>query len=238
MPKKKGKRGNKKQGDSFEKKVWFTVQAPQPFKKLDIGHMPVNKSQGMYNCADQLKGRIVEANLSDLSGKDESRAHQNIRLRVEEIVGNNCLTSFVGLNFTRDKVCSLIRKWQTLIEAEIELKTTDGYVLRLFCIGFTERRRNQIKKTCYAKASQIKRIRKRMFAIMRDEVTNCELKAVIDKFIGNTIGLKINKACQSIYPLKDVYIRKVKVISSPKYDVHKFNDGIKKEDIGKVIEDK
>jgi len=49
------------------------------------------------------------------------------------------MTNFHGLDMTRDKLCQFIRKWQSLIEAHTEVKTLDGYVLRVFCIGFTSR---------------------------------------------------------------------------------------------------
>ena len=49
-----------------------------------------------------------------------------------------------GMDFTTDKLRSLVRKWQTLIEAYVDVKTTDGYVLRMFCIGFTRRRDQQV----------------------------------------------------------------------------------------------
>lgn len=59
------------------------------------------------------------------------------------------------MDFTTDKLRSLVRKWQTLIEAHVDVKTTDNYTLRLFCIAFTKKRANQNKKTCYAQSSQI-----------------------------------------------------------------------------------
>lgn len=63
-----------------------------------------------------------------------------------------------GMNFTTDKLRSLVRKWQTLIEAHVDVKTTDNYTLRMFCIGFTKRRPNQVKRTCYAQSSQIRQV--------------------------------------------------------------------------------
>ena len=39
------------------------------------------------------------------------------------------------------------QKENTMIEANIDVKTTDGYLLRLFCVGFTKKRNNQIRKT-------------------------------------------------------------------------------------------
>lgn len=63
-----------------------------------------------------------------------------------------------GMDFTTDKLRSLVRKWQTLIEAYVDVKTTDNYTLRMFCIGFTKRRPNQVKRTCYAQSSQIRQV--------------------------------------------------------------------------------
>lgn len=63
-----------------------------------------------------------------------------------------------GMDFTTDKLRSLVRKWQTLIEAHVDVKTTDNYTLRMFCIAFTRRRANQVKRTCYAQSSQIRQV--------------------------------------------------------------------------------
>ena len=128
--------------------------------------------------------------------------------------GRNCLTNFYGMDFTQDKVRSLVRKWQTLIEAHQDIKTTDGYLLRVFAIGFTRRRANQVKKTTYAKSSQIRAIRKKMFEVMQRESSSCDLREVM--------GREIEKSTQGIYPLKDVYIRKVKVLKRPKFDTNKL----------------
>lgn len=72
-----------------------------------------------------------------------------MRLRVEEVQGHSCLTNFWGMSFTTDKLRSLVLKWQSLIEAHVDVKTTDGYMLRLFCIGFTRKRQGQTSKACY-----------------------------------------------------------------------------------------
>jgi len=38
------------------------------------------------------------------------------------------------------------------------------------------------------------------------------------------IGKEIEKACQGIYPLQNVFVRKVKVLKSPKFDAHKLTE--------------
>lgn len=59
------------------------------------------------------------------------------------------------MDFTTDKLRSLVRKWQSLIEAHVDVKTTDGYTLRMFCLSFTKKRQGQVKKTCYAQSGQV-----------------------------------------------------------------------------------
>jgi len=51
-----------------------------------------------------------------------------------------------------------------------------------------------------------------MFEIVNRESTSCDLKELVAKLIPEVMGREIEKACQGIYPLKDVYVRKVKVL--------------------------
>lgn len=164
---------------------------------------------------------MLEVCLADLN-KDEAQSFRKVKLQVQEIQGKNCLTQFYGMDFTSDKLRSLVKKWQTLIEAFVDVKTTDGYLLRLFIIGFTKRRANQIKKTTYAQASQVRQIRKKMFEVATKEASSCDLKGLVDKFIPELIGKEIEKVTQSIYPLQNVFVRKVKILKAPKFDMVKL----------------
>ncbi|OZJ03667.1 40S ribosomal protein S1 [Bifiguratus adelaidae] len=211
--------------DPFTRKDWYDIKAPSMFDVRQVGKTLVNRTQGLKNANDALKGRVVEMSLGDLV-KDEDRSFRKIKLKVDEIQGKNCLTNFHGMDFTADKLRSLVKKWQSLIEAFLDIKTTDGYLVRLFVIAFTSRRRNQVKKTTYAQSAQIRQIRKKMFEIMGQESANCDLKELVAKLITSsslqaqdTIGHRIEKACQNIYPLQNVYVRKVKILKAPKFDV-------------------
>jgi small subunit ribosomal protein S3Ae len=173
------------------------------------------------NANDSLKGRIIEVSLADLT-KDEDHGFRKIKLRVDEVQGKNCLTNFHGMNFTSDKLRSLVRKWQSLIEAHVDVKTTDGYLVRLFAIAFTKRRPNQVRKTTYAQTAQIREIRKKMFEIMTREASSCDLKELVQKFVPEAIGREIEKATRGIYPLQNVFIRKAKIVKAPKFDINKL----------------
>lgn len=107
----------------------------------------------------------------------------------------------------------MIKKWQTLIKCHVDAKTTDGYLLRVFCIGFTSKDPLSHRKTCYAQHSQIKTIRKKMSDIITRDVTSSDLKEMVNKLLPDSIAKDIEKQCQGIYPLHDVYIRKVRYYS-------------------------
>merc|ERR1712166_1028969 len=134
----KGKKGSKKKAiDPFTKKDWYDVKAPALFTNTNVGKTLVTRTAGTKIASDGLKGRVFEVSLGDLN-KSEDDSFRKIRLRVEDVQGTQCLTNFWGMSFTTDKLRSLVRKWQSLIEAHCDVKTTDNYLLRVFCIGFTD----------------------------------------------------------------------------------------------------
>merc|ERR1712088_1121416 len=216
-----GKKGAKKKVvDPFSKKEWYDVKAPSMFAVRQIGKTLVTRSQGTKIASDNLKGRVFEVSLADL--QNDEVTFRKFKLVAEEVQGRNVLTNFHGMDLTRDKLCSMVKKWQTLIEAHIDVKTTDGYLLRVFCIGFTQKQQHSTKKHCYAQSQQIRQIRKKMVDIIAREVSTVDLKEVVNKLIPDSMSMDIQKACQGIYPLHDVHIRKVKVLKRPRFDLSKL----------------
>jgi len=57
---------------------------------------------------------------------------------------------------------------------------------------------------------------------MTREATNCTLRELVLKFIPEAIGKMIEKECNGIFPLTHVYVRKVKLLQSPKFDPTTF----------------
>ncbi|ELK05180.1 40S ribosomal protein S3a [Pteropus alecto] len=119
-------------------------------------------------------------------------------------------------------MCSMVKKWQTLTEAHVDVRTTDGYLLRLFCVGFTKKRNDQIQKTSYAQHRQVPQIWKKVIEIMTREVRTDDLKEVVNKLIPDSTGKDIEKACQSVYPLHDVFVRKIEMLKKPKCELGKL----------------
>ncbi len=136
---------------------------------------------GVEIASDSLKGRVFETSLTDLKKSDQGaeKTYRKIRLIVEDVEGTVCFTNFHGMDVTRDKLCSLIRKWQTTIDVHVDVKTQDDYFLRVFLICFTARMQRQLRATSYATGGKIKLIRKRISEILVRNVQQNTLKSLL-----------------------------------------------------------
>jgi small subunit ribosomal protein S3Ae len=189
------------------------------FVRRKFTKTPVNVSAGKKLSSDALKGRVFEVNVGDLN--ETKAAYKKLKLIVDdasETSTRTALTNFYGLDTTRDRLCSLIRKWHTLIEASVDAKTSDGFLLRFFTIAFTDRQKGQLKATTYAQRSQVKQIRKIMVDTITKAVTKTTLKDLVEKLLADTISSDIEKKANKIFPLRNCIIRKVKTVKRPRFD--------------------
>jgi len=80
-----------------------------------------------------------------------------------------------------------------------------------------------------------------MVEIINREASTCELKDLVVKFIPELIGKLIDKECNGVFPLANVFIRKVKMLKAPKFDPHKLAEihgsgaAAPTEDLGAVV---
>jgi len=214
--------GRRRAADPFLKKEWYDVRTPTCFPVKSAGKTIATKTQGIKVARDTLMGRVIEVSLGDLKEDTEEEAFRKFKLKVEDVNGFNCLTQFHGMDLSTDKLRSLVRKWQTLIEAHVDVRTTDGYSVRLFAIGFTKKHKDHVKKTAYASAAQTRAIRKKMKEVMNKETNGIDLHQLVDKLMIESVGKEIEKHTQAIYPLQNCLIRKVKMLRAPKVDVQKL----------------
>ncbi|VDP25831.1 unnamed protein product [Echinostoma caproni] len=217
------KSGKKKTADPFSKKEWYDIRAPTMFSKRTCARTLVTRTQGTKIASEALKGRVVTLSLGDLHEKTEE-VFRKFKLQVEDVQGRQCLTNFHGLELTRDKLCSVILKWRSTIEAHVDVKTTDGYLLRFFIISFTPRVTRFKCRHTYAQATRIKRVRARLVEIIQQEVASCDLKEVVNKLIPDSIAQDARKSASWIFPQTDTLIRKVKVLKKPKMDLARLMD--------------
>jgi small subunit ribosomal protein S3Ae len=203
------KGGKRRKIDVFRKKEVYFVIAPEIFPVKEVGITFANKETKVNS--QFLIGRVFEVNGTDLYSYPELD-YCKVKLIVDSVRENKCLTSLYGLNLTRDKLCSMVRKWYSLIEANIETCTKDNVRVRVFCIAFTRRNFKQVKKTCYATTAKIKRIRKIMEEFLRRTVERKDIKCLFEDVMLNRLSRLIDFETRHVYPLTNILIRKIKVV--------------------------
>merc|ERR1712062_820209 len=203
-------------------KEWYNVNVPSNFDIQVPTVTPCNRTAGQKIAADSIRGRVFEISLGDLNNDSHEQAWRKVRVQCEEVKGYDCYTNFYGMDITRDKLCTLVKKWHSTIEAFAQARTVDGYTLRMFCIAFTKRHKRQVKATCYAKNSQQKIIRQKMCEIMVNECQKSSLKDLFKNFLSENVSKQITKECSKIFSKVNSLIKKVKVLKKPKFDLAKL----------------
>jgi small subunit ribosomal protein S3Ae len=166
-----------------------------------------------------MKGRVYTVSLGDLNS---TAPHKKIKLVVDEETEKGskvAMTNFYGMDTTRDHLCSLIRKWHTLIDCFVDAKTADGFLLRLFVSASTKKPKGQQRATSYAQVNHVKQIRRIMTTLVSKEVKKSTLKELVPKLLADSISDEITKKAKLIFPIQNCIIRKVKSVKRPRFDM-------------------
>jgi small subunit ribosomal protein S3Ae len=213
---------------SYAKKEWRHVFVPGYFKTKDIGFTISHKTARGKTAGDYLNDRIFEQSHQDLSG-DNLGASRIFKWKSVDVQNDDVLTIFYGMRLTADKVGSLLRKYRTLIDAQVDVKTPDGYLLRVFSICFTKKL--TAKKTCYAQQSKRKVIREACIATIKDTVEKSPVPELCKALVGETMEKAIVEKCAPVWQVENVTISKVKVLKAPVF----APEEIKQLHVGRVV---
>ena len=196
----KGRRREKKVAKDFKNKIWYSIEASEAFGKKEIGKTPAFS-------AESLKNRVFETTLYDLTN-DFNHTHVILKFKYTDLLeaSNTVKTMFWGSDFTRDYLRSLVRRTTSRIDGIFNLKTKDGYQIRVTALVLTQRR---------AKTNQQKSIR----AVMREIIENAATLNY-DEFSYNAvygnIAREITQRCEKIYPIRRTEVMKIKLVKMPK----------------------
>lgn len=212
---KRSKRG--KVVEVMSRKEWYDVVAPANFETRQFAKTICNKTQGIRVAADFLRGRVFESNLGDIQN-EAPQAHRKIKFSVQEVQGRNLLTQFHSMSSTRDHLSSLLRKWCTTMETCVEARTADNYVFRVFVIAFTKKQSNQLSRNCYAKQRLVRWMRARITRLVTKTLSKVSCSEAVFMLTRDILARRLIKRCGPIVPIRDLIIRKVKVVRTPKFD--------------------
>ena len=184
--------------DRWKLKKWYSVIAPPIFGEVVLGTTPADDP-------DKLIGRVMETTLYDLTG-DFTQVHIRLYFQITEVEGDKAKTRFKGHELARDYIKSLTRRKSSKIQGIFDVKTKDGYELRVTAIAFTSFR---------CKSSQRRLIRKVMKEILEKKASETEFNDYIQSLIFGKVSSEIFAEAKKIYPLRKVEIYKTKLLRIP-----------------------
>merc|ERR1712232_452026 len=206
----------------FTRKQWYKLQSPPTIaNSVEVGWTPVNKTIGTKLSKDNLINRVCEVSFADIN-EQTPFPWKKVKMQVEEVKGSSLYTSFYGLNIIKEKLYNYLRKRMSLIDVVADIKTQDGYILRVLITTFTARKPNQLKSNTYAKHSQVRAIRKAFVKYIARRASSNTIAEFAQNVINDDVSQKLLEKGKKIYPLSHVMVRKVKVLKKSKIDVNKL----------------
>lgn len=212
--KRSGKSKSRAKENRFAKKQSFNLVTSPIFPITTHGKTYHPKAKAKQDLTPFLLGRTFKVNQGDLNGLN-TETHRNFCFKVGEVRGNDCLGIFNGMYVGRDKVTNMIRKWHSMIDARMDVTTSDGSVWRVTVHAVTKRFKDQTKKNCYCKTTEAKRIRKTIFDVLAEEINDIDVDKFIKKLSNESIGKEIETRCAEIFPITAI-VSKVKPIKNMK----------------------
>lgn len=186
--------------DKWTLKKWFTLLAPEYFGMAEVGMTPADDEKKLYN-------RGVETTLADLTNDySNQNPYKKLIFRVNKVAGENAYTKFHRFELTRDYMNSLTRRRTSKIEDVIDIRTTDGYYLRVKPVTFTIRR---------CRSTQKKAIRAVMREIILEHGNKQNFVQFLQECILGKIPSETYKNAKKYYPLRRVEIKKIEVLKEP-----------------------
>lgn len=198
----------------FSKKQFFNLCTPNIFAETTHGRTSHPRTKSKQDLSSFLIGRSFTVNQGDLNGQN-TETHRNFSFKIAKVRGTDCFGEFNGMSISRDKINNIIKKWHSLVDAHMDLTTSDGSIWRFFISAVTKRMPGQVKKNSYCQTSAAKQMRKVMFDVLTEQVEGKDINRVIEKLMTEAIGTEVEKGCQSIYPVTAV-VTKVKAIKNMK----------------------
>jgi len=184
--------------DPWALKKWFSVYAPSYLGGVFIAEVPASEAQKMLM-------RTLEVSLYDLT-KDISHLPIKLRFQIHRVDGLRASTRFKGLELTRDYLRSLVRRGTSKVAAVTEVRTKDGWVMRITVLAVTTHRIGSAQKSA---------MRKRMIETLVKKAAEMDIAQFLKEALEGTLAADLFVAGKKVAPLRKVELAKIKVLRYP-----------------------
>ena len=184
--------------DKWRMKEWYNITSPAYFGGVNLGTTPGSD-------VNNLIGRTVETTLYDITG-DFAQQYLKLYFKVINITGTEAQTIFSGHEYSRDYLRSLVRRGSTRVDAILDVKTQDGYTLRLSVVILPIGRLN---------TGQIAYLRKIVRDIVEAKAKGLAFDQFVQEGVLGKIASDVYNEAKKIAPLRHVGVRKSRLLSLP-----------------------
>lgn len=152
-------------------------------------------------------GRTITLPVSDVIKEvDADKYYMKISLKITSLNGKKASTVFNGFGCMREHILRLIRKRNQKIHAIFNVKTKDGWLLRITYLAVLTR---NVPTTLQ------KELRRFIIEKITNEAKKLGVYELVKKVIDTKIQAEIKKEGSKLYPVRFSEVEKIKVLSMP-----------------------
>ena len=185
--------------DKWKLKSWLTVLASPSFGSAPIVRIPVTD-------AEKARGRVVETTLYDILKQDPQHYSFKLYFQVDRVEGETAHTVLRGHEYSREYLRSLVRRGSSLSDFIKDYRTKDGYLVRVYCIAFSQGRMNTSKKHDH---------RSVMDRVIGERASSLTYDQFAQEMVLQKIASDVYNEAKKVTHLRHVGLRKSKLIRMP-----------------------
>lgn len=149
----------------------------------------------------------MEVGVPEITG-DNSKYYMKVDVKITAIEGKTCLTSFNGLECTRDHLQRMVRKRNQKVESIVDVATKDGWVLRVKPWTILNGKPPSTVET---------KIRHMVASFFNDFASNNTMSDMVRKVLTTEMQMMLKKSGSKVYPVRFSEIARIKVLKSPEF---------------------
>jgi len=189
---------SKRAAEAKKPKSSYTVYSPPYFGGRELGNTFASDKS-------QLIGRVLRTSLYALTD-DFSKQYLLLKFRIVNVKDNVAETEFHGHAYGREFLRSLVRRGSTKVEGVFDVRTADGFGVRLTATVFAAGK---------ATSSKQRSTRKVMMEVLQDAAKKLTLDQLAQELVLGKTASDIYNAVKKIVSPRHVGVISSKVIEAP-----------------------
>lgn len=191
----------KKIVDKWKTKQWYQVIAPDLFDRKTIGELVASEPEKLLN-------RKVPVTLDFLTGSYAMpNPYTSVKLKVTDVKGTNCYTTFVGHELAFSYVSTLVRRRRSIIHHVIKGTTRDNAAIKVKMMVVAHNKVSRQTRTD---------IRNKVAELINQKVSSMTLDEFLKTLFFGKMNVEIYGILKKIAPIARVEVRKTELVSTAK----------------------